>query len=212
MNARSALLGQFFVFCVTVAVSVYFAITLPDTVPTHWGFNGQADQYGSKWLPVLLLPCLSLTMLALTIVLPFLSPKNFEVTRSGKAYGEIMLLVSALMGVLDVLILLKTASIPIDIARWIFAACFLFFALMGNLMGKIKRNFYMGIRTPWTLADERVWTQTHRLAAHQWFVGGLIGGILTLAGVPMPVMIGYLIVMAFVPVVLSFMIYKRLNP
>ena len=92
------------------------------------------------------------------------------------------------------------------------SAFFLFFALVGNLMGKIKRNFYVGIRTPWTLADERVWTQTHRLAAHRWFVCGLIGGILTLAGVPMGVMIAYFVTMALVPVVMSFVIYKRLNP
>lgn len=212
MNARSALLGQFVIFCVTVAISAYFAVTLPDTVATHFDINGHADQYGSKWFPVLLAPGMQLFILLLTVALPFLSPKNFEVTRSGRAYGELMLLVSAFMGVLDVLILLKTANVPVDLTRWLLASLFLFISIMGNLMGKIKRNFYVGIKTPWTLADERVWTQTHRMAAHQFFVGGLIGALLSLVGVPMLWMFGFMTVMCFVPVVMSLVIYKRLNP
>jgi uncharacterized membrane protein len=211
MNLRSSLLGQLVVFAVSVAISAYYATILPDRVPSHWNIHGQIDQYGNKWVSLAMMPGTILFIAVLSLALPHLSPKNFEVTRSGKAYGEVMLLVSALMGTLHVIILAGTANAHIDMTRWFFAGFFLFFALMGNLLGKIKRNFYMGVRTPWTLADERVWTETHRITAHQWFICGIVGGILTLVGVPATIMIAYLVVMALVPVPMSFILYKRLN-
>ena len=212
MNARTALLGQLIIFALTVGISAYYARILPETVPTHWNVQGQVDQYGSKWISLALLPGMVLFTVLLTLTLPILSPKNYELNRSGKAYCEIMLAVSGLMGALHVIILAGTANSHIDIGRWIFSGIFVFFAVVGNLMGKIKRNFYMGVRTPWTLADERVWTETHRVAAHQWFIGGIIGAVLVLVGVPTGIMIGFMLIVSLLPVVMSFVIYKRLNP
>jgi uncharacterized membrane protein len=88
---------------------------------------------------------------------------------------------------------------------------FAFFALLGNVMGKIKRNFFMGIRTPWTLADERVWHATHRYAGRLWLVGGTIGAIAALIGLPFSFGIGFLLVIAFLPVFKSYFLYLRLD-
>ena len=213
MNSRSAFLGQVLILAISLAISGYYYSVLPEVVPTHWNIHGQVDQYGSRWISLLMMPGPVVLIMLMTIALPYLSPKNFEVTRSGKAYGEIMLLVSGLMGMLHIIILAGTAQQPrrhrpLDVQ----AGLFVFFALIGNVMGKIKRNFYMGVRTPWTLADERVWTETHRVAAHEWFLGGIVGALLTLVGVPMGIMIAYFVIMALLPVPASFLIYKRLEP
>ena len=88
---------------------------------------------------------------------------------------------------------------------------FLFFALMGNVMGKVRKNFYIGVRVPWTLASDRVWNDTHRLAAWVWVAAGVIGFGMIVLGVPIIYPIVVLVLSAFVPVIYSFVHYKSLE-
>ena len=69
-----------------------------------------------------------------------------------------------------------------DIGRALIGGMFLFFALLGNVMGKVRKNFYIGIRVPWTLASDRVWNDTHRLAAWLMVGGGILGFLLVILG------------------------------
>src|SRR6185369_4711405 len=86
----------------------------------------------------------------------------------------------------------------VEIARVMMAGMFLFFALMGNLMGKVRRNFYMGVRTPWTLASERVWNDTHRLAAKMFVGAGVIGLAAVVLPVPLPAVIISVVVLMII--------------
>ena len=98
-----------------------------------------------------------------------------------------------------------------DIGRALIGGMFLFFALLGNVMGKVRKNFYIGIRVPWTLASDRVWNDTHRLAAWLMVGGGIIGFLLVLAGLPISGAFGVMIVTFLIPVVYSFVHYKALE-
>ena len=88
---------------------------------------------------------------------------------------------------------------------------FLFFALVGNFMGKVQRNFWMGVRTPWTLASETVWIRTHRLTAWLWVAAGLVGFVAVLLRVPFLVCFIGLIAVALFPAIYSLVIYKKLE-
>jgi uncharacterized membrane protein len=88
---------------------------------------------------------------------------------------------------------------------------FLFFALMGNVLGKVRRNFYVGIRVPWTLASDRVWNDTHRLAAWLFAGCGAAGFIWIVAGGPPLPSLGLLAVAALVPIIYSFVHSKQLE-
>ena len=81
----------------------------------------------------------------------------------------------------------------------------------GNVMGKVKRNFWMGVRTPWTLASERVWNQTHRVAAWLYTAIGIVGLIAVLLGVPMVVVFGTFIACVLFPIPYSLYLYKKLE-
>ena len=85
------------------------------------------------------------------------------------------------------------------------------FALLGNVMGKVRRNFYIGVRTPWALANERVWNATHRFAAKTFVLGGVIGLVLTAVGVKGWLPFAALMGAALVPVVYSLVVYKQLE-
>jgi uncharacterized membrane protein len=91
------------------------------------------------------------------------------------------------------------------------AGIFPFFALLGNQLGKVRRNFWMGVRTPWTLASEAVWTQTHRVAAWVFVAVGIIGFIAAIADVSLVFCFGLLMAAALIPVVYSLILYKRLE-
>ena len=79
------------------------------------------------------------------------------------------------------------------------------------MMGKVRKNFYIGIRVPWTLASDRVWNDTHRLAAWVMVAAGVIGFLLVIAGASPIVAIGLLIGSMLIPVVYSFIHYKSLE-
>jgi len=97
------------------------------------------------------------------------------------------------------------------VGRAIIGGVCLLLALLGNLMGKVRRNFYIGVRTPWTLANERVWNATHRFAGKTLVAGGLAGLALTVAGLNgWPVMVA-LLAGALIPVGYSLVFYKQLE-
>ena len=98
-------------------------------------------------------------------------------------------------------------SNPAVVVRIPIAETFLFFALIGNVLGKVRRNFWVGVRTPWTLASDKVWIATHRLAARLMVVAGMIGAL----GVPVALCFGLLMLALFVPVVYSYFLYQRLE-
>ncbi len=198
-----------------IATAIVYA-KLPATIPIHWNIHGKVDGYGTK-ATLLLVPIATLGFLGFFRCLSYLSPKGYEVDTFRSTMVFVMVCVVALFVVMQGVILLVTwqtvarVAHPIDIGRVLFANMFLFLALIGNQMGKIRRNFYIGVRTPWTLASERVWNDTHRLAAWSMVVGSLIGFLLVVAGLSLLLAFAVLIVSAMIPVVYSFVHYKQVE-
>jgi uncharacterized membrane protein len=212
MKIRTSVLAQLGLFIASLLYSLYMSSRLPDVVPTHWGLTGKPDAYGPKWVNLFLMPGVILFMVLLTLVLPRISPRRFLIQPFAETYGYVMLLVSGLMVTLHVIIVQASTGHPLDMTKAITFVLYAFFALLGNVMGKIKRNFFMGIRTPWTLADERVWHATHRYAGRLWLVGGTLGAFGALLGVPFLWEMIYLMALAFLPVIKSYLIYVKLGP
>ncbi len=197
-------------------VSVWLYPSLPDRIPTHWNIKGQVDGYGNKQWAVFLMPVFMVGMLVLFYFLPALSPKHFEVDAFRPTYLYIMVIVTALFAYLHLLTLYAVwksvaQQEQFDLGRPLIAGIFLMYALLGNVLGKVRKNFYIGVRVPWTLASDRVWNDTHRLAAWIMVSAGLLGFIMTLIGVPLLYSIALLIVSAFVPIIYSFVHYKALE-
>lgn len=83
--------------------------------------------------------------------------------------------------------------------------------LTGNVLGKVRRNFFIGIRTPWTIASEPVWNATHRFAAKTFFAGGLAGLVFTILGAPIWLSLAAILVAVLAPVFYSLVVYKQLQ-
>jgi len=209
MNTRSALLWQLAIFALVMVYTLVVFTRLPETVPVHWGINGKPDRFGSRWEALWAGPVLTTLGIVLTLALPRISPKDFSIDRFGGTFNYTMVLMSTLFAAIHVIIASSASGASFDIGRMLMAALFAFFALLGNVIGKVKRNFYMGVRTPWTLSSERVWDETHRQAARLWFAGGIVGALAMLLGLHPIAGIVLLFVISFWPVYTSYALSRR---
>jgi uncharacterized membrane protein len=205
----------FFMVAITTAATAWLYTSLPEQIPTHWNIRGEVDGYGGKWT-LFIFPAIMVGMLVMFYFLPVLSPKQFEVDAFRATYLFIMVLVVGLFAYMDGIMLYVVHQTvakhaTVDLGRAFLAGLFLFFALLGNVMGKVRKNFYIGVRVPWTLASDRVWNDTHRLAAWVWVSAGVIGFAMIVLGAPILAAFGLLIVSALIPVVYSFVHYKSLE-
>jgi len=189
---------------------------MPDQIPDHWNIHGQVDGYGSRGLGLFLLPGIAVLMLGFIAILPWLSPKNFEVDSFRETYLFIMVVLVCLLVYIHGMDLYTAwqqvhRGNSTGMGRVLMGGMLLFFMAIGNVLGKVRRNFYIGVRTPWTLASDRVWNDTHRLAAWTMVGGGLVSFLLTVTGQSLVAAFVILIGSALIPLVYSFVHYKQLE-
>lgn len=201
--------------CVLISLGVLVYVVpnylkAPDQVPTHWNAAGKIDAYGPKGT-MLIMPFMPIFGLVLLVALPWLSPQKFKIDTFRETFNFIMVVVSALMGFIGVVITYATLNPHFDITKPMFSGIMLFIGLIGNLLGKVQKNFYVGIRTPWTLASDKVWVATHRLGARLMTIAGFLGCIAIWCGLPpMPVFYVFIVLVLY-PVFYSLILYKRLE-
>jgi len=195
---------------ITLIVTAAVYSKLPERIPTHWNAAGEIDGWGSKPM-AFLMPGVMFGMLGLLYAVPWLSPKQFEVDSFRGTYAFIVALLMAFMGFIHVLTLLPALEIRLPFNKLIMSAMMVFFMLLGNVLGKVQRNFFVGVRTPWTLASERVWTETHRLAARLFVATGGLGLVATLLDLSIWVPIGLILVCSLGTVGFSLARYKQLE-
>ncbi len=210
MTRKYYIIGLVLIVTCFVAAAILYP-HLPSRVPVHWNIHGQVDRYDSKWTLLFVFPVVMLGMMGFMAAIPWLSPRPFEVETFRSTYLYIMLVIVAYLVLIYALMLWAAVSGRTHIDRAVMGGVCLLIVFLGNVMGKVRRNFYIGIRTPWAIADERVWNATHRLGAKTMVLGGLIGLILALAGAhpvlcPLPAVAG-----AFVPAIYSLIYYKQLE-
>jgi len=153
---------QWLLIAANVAIAIYGWATLPDVVPVHWNAAGQIDRNGSK-LELLILPAAAAGSYFLLRFLPRIDPGRANYAQFAGAYAAIRLLILAGLTAMAAVTVLAAGGAPIDMARVIGVITGLLVASTGNLMGKVRPNFFVGIRTPWTLTSKRSWVKTHRV-------------------------------------------------
>jgi immunity protein, SdpI family len=185
--------------------------SLPGTVPIHWDAQGHVNGWGPKWSLFLYGPGMMLLMVLMFSALPWLSPKKFEVDSFRATYLYIMIVIVGMVAYCQILMLVSALGTVIDVSRAVEGGICLLIALLGNVMGKVRRNFFVGIRTPWTIASEQVWNATHRFAAKTFFAGGLLGLLAVILRAPFWLPVTAILVAALVPAIYSLVFYKQLE-
>jgi uncharacterized membrane protein len=194
-----------------IAISVALYPRLPDRIPTHWNIHGKVDDYGAKQWALFVMPATMVFLVVLFRVLSWLSPKQFSIEPFRPTFDFVMFLVVALMAYIHTIILWIGIHGEADMSRFFLGGLFLFFAALGNVLGKVRRNFWLGVRTPWTLASERVWNDTHRFSARIFVLTGLSGFLITIFGGSPIISMAIIMIAAGVCVLYSLVEYKRLE-
>ena len=194
----------------TLAATAWVYPALPATVPIHWNAAGQANGFGPR-VTIFLEPLL-IGLLALGWpLLPSASPARFQVEGFERTWWFGGMVATGLLAYVQCLLLAMLAHGGVDLGRALLGGIGLAVVLLGNVLGKVRRNFWLGVRTPWTLASERVWYATHRLAGKTMVAGGLLVLAVAAAGLPSYLGTAALLAGALAPVVFSLVYYKRLE-
>ena len=211
---RADIIGLFIVL-LSFALAIIFYDDFPDPVPTHWGFNGEVDGWTAKPWGVFMIPTMMVGAFILMIVIPSISPKNYRIEKFGKTYGIIKVVLLLLFLAINLFILLASKGWDISPSRYIPAVMGLFFVLIGNYMGKTTKNFFIGFRTPWTLASDEVWAKTHRFGGRTMFFAGIIIFIMSVIHISdyftAGFFMGILLIAVIAPVIYSYVIYRKIE-
>ncbi|HWK88819.1 MAG TPA: SdpI family protein [Longimicrobium sp.] len=207
---KSRWLGPTLVAVMWITAAVIYG-RLPDRIPTHWNAAGQVDGYAGRLEGAFLSPAIATATLALMYVLRRIDPRRDNVRRFAGEWVLIVNLIILFLAFLQGATMAYALGVEMDVTGVTLAAAGLMMAVLGNFMPRIRSNWYMGIRTPWTLDNERVWRATHRVGGVTFVIGGL--GIFAAAWLPEQartwVMTASIAFAAGIPLVYSYVAYRR---
>jgi len=195
-----------------IATGIIIYPYLPDQVPAHWNIAGQVDRYTSRFWGAFGIPLLTLGIYLLMIILPGLDPKRQNYNKFRGSYRIIKLSFVLFMAWIYAVVLLNTFNGNFPVDRTVITAIGLLFILLGNFMSRFRHNYFVGIKTPWTLASEDVWSKTHRFGSRVWVIAGLViaaAGIFIGGRQGFALFITAIAAAALIPVIYSYIIYKK---
>ena len=194
-----------------LVVAIWAYPRLPERIPTHWNLEGEVDGWSARWM-VFFPPVMGMLMLVLMPVLRRIDPRRANYDRFEPTFWLVINVIIAFMFVPHLMTIGAALGWPLPATdRVLVGAVGVLFILLGNYMPRVKSNWWMGIRTPWTLSSEGVWRSTHRLGGRMFVTGGVVM-ILSLALTPVArvaALITAVVLSALVPAVWSYMAWRR---
>jgi uncharacterized membrane protein len=184
---------------------------LPEQVPSHWNFRGEVDGWMARDQAVLFLPGIALALWLFLPMLRKLDPRRENYERFEETFWIFINVIVLFMAIIHVLTLGMGLGWPIDVGRAILVLVGILFVALGNYLPRVRSNWWIGIRTPWTLENETVWRATHRVAGKAF----VAAGVLLALSVVLPPSLRGVVVMVSVfgaglfPVVYSYWIWRR---
>jgi uncharacterized membrane protein len=189
----------------------------PDIVPIHWNLEGKPDNYAPKDIGLFLLPLINTGLYLFLLFIPKIDPNNEQLQESMKSLQWIRLGTHGLLGIIMIWTTLSTIEAYILKPEWMFSIISLFFAFLGRAMTNVKQNYFVGIRTPWTLSNEVVWEDTHRFTSSLWFYSGIGMAVLFAilsavgfgAGMILTIFLIWIGIIVIIPIAFSYKRYRE---
>ena len=206
-NDKRTLILTTLICLLPMAVGAMVYDKLPEMMATHWGFDGQPDGWSSRAFTVFGLPAI---IAGLNVLLYFGLNADPKRANMNGTLRTISLWTPAVVAVLaGGLTLAAGLGFDFRIERIMPVFVGLVFILVGNYLPKTKQSYTLGIRIPWTLHSEENWNRTHRLAGFLWVLGGIAFIVFSFIGWSLPVFFALILIMTLIPIVYSFVLYKK---
>ena len=209
---RKAVILSLVLILAQFLIGFYLYPSLPDRIAVHWGLSGEADGYGSKFMGLFMLPLMTLLLLPIMHLLPRIDPAK-GIEKFQEDYDWFVFGFVAFMSTIQGLGTLWNLGYRFDMTRIIAPAIGALFFGIGYLMDKIKFNWFVGIRTPWTLSNKEIWEKTHRIGGKVFkacgflaILGILFEGIYALILILSPILVATIYLTYY-----SYSEYQKLN-
>lgn len=199
------------VAAVAAAGSVWVYSRLPEMVATHWSLQGAPDGYSPRFWAAVGMPLVILGLTGLFNVLPKVDPRHENYAKFLSTYWLIANAVVVFGAVAHAMILANALGYTVQVDRLVPLGVGLLFAFLGNYLTRVEPNWFIGIRTPWTLSSDAVWRKVHRTAGWLFVLGGLViaGGAFAPRGAFLVLLTTTVVLAAGIPVVQSYILWKR---
>ena len=212
MSTRTTLFITFVLIALQVVFSAAVYNQLPVQMASHWGVNDQVNGTISRFWGAFLMPLLSLGLLGLFLLIPGIDPHKANIAQFRGAFNLFIVLMTAFLTYVHGLTLAWNLGFTgFQMTTALLPAMGLLFIFVGYLLAKAKRNFFIGIRTPWTLSSDTVWNKTHALGSKLFiasgvitFFGAFLGGITAFLFLFIPLMGSALFLIVY-----SYFLYRQ---
>ncbi len=210
MSTRTTIFTSITLIAIAVLAGLLLWDRLPDPMPGHWNAAGEIDGYISKFWGVFLVPIISIALTGLFLIIPRIDPLKANIAQFRAAFNWFIVVFMAYMLYVYALTLVAALGTPFNMTLMLLPAVGLLFIGVGYLMSGAKRNFFIGIRTPWTLSSDTVWDKTHKLGSKLFMLGGVVTILCAFLGESgIWIMLAAMLGASFVPVVYSYVLYQR---
>ncbi len=195
---------------VSLLLSLTVFSSLPEQIPAHWNVHGTVDRFAPK-LTVFIFPGI---IFLITILFQFMrrtDPNSDNYDKFQREYHRYTFVIGLVFFAVQIMTIAAAFRMDFNVNLIFCLGIGSLFIFIGNLLPKTKHNYFIGLRTPWTLADEQNWFRTHRLAGKIWVLGGLIVALTALApeSFQVPVFLTILAVMVVTPFVYSYTEFRK---
>jgi uncharacterized membrane protein len=213
MSTKTSIIISLVLIAAAAAGGLFLSPQFPDPMPSHWNAAGEVDGYTSKFWGIWLMPLMTLGITLLLAAVPAIDPLKANIEKFRGPYNAFIIGFVAYMLYVYGLTLAAGLGYQFNMTYMLLPVVGLLFIGISFLVEKAKRNFFIGIRTPWTLVSDEVWEKTHKLGAQTFRIGGALVIVSAFFGES-----GFFLMMAatlfaaFVPVVYSYFAWRKLQP
>lgn len=155
-------------------IGLYFYPKLPDQVASHWNERGEVNGYMSKFWGLFLMPIVTAAMFILFIIIPKIDPLKANIAKFRNYYNGLIVLIVVFLFYIYILTIVWNLGWIFGMTQFLAPALGILFFYIGILLKNAKRNWFIGIRTPWTLSNEKVWERTHKLGGKLFKAAGIL--------------------------------------
>ena len=175
MNTRNTMIVVTILILAATLAGIILYPCLPEQMASHWNINDQVDDHISRFWGVFLMPLISAAMFLLFLVIPQIDPLKANIAKFREVFNLFIVLMTAFLVYLYALTLVwNLGHTGFKMSLAMLPPLGLLFIFIGTMLRKTKRNFFIGIRTPWTLSSDKVWDETHRLGAKLFIASGML--------------------------------------
>jgi len=212
MSNRTSLIISLALIAAAVLAGILLWNRLPDPMPAHWNAAGEIDGYMSKFWGIFLTPIIAIVLTGFFMLIPSVDPLKNNIAQFRGAFNGFVVGFVAYLLFVYALILAAALGYQFNMTAMLLPAIGLLFIGIGYMMRQARRNFFIGIRTPWTLSSETVWDKTHQLGSKLFMLaGGVTVASAFLGENGLWLMMAAVLAAAFAPIVYSYILWRREN-